>query len=133
MQRTVKTMLLDGGCFCFDFTNTVHSRVDENTYDYISSYNDILDWSERVKLLPTGRLKELRKYSDQNKKVAEQKLKEILDNREILYSVFSSLIRNKTSDVSVAEKFNNTLSDSLCGIFCVDNNVKTRLNQDLSV
>ncbi len=113
MQRTVKNMLLDGGCFCFDFTNTMHSRVDKNTYDYITSYNDILNWSERVKLLPNERLKKLRSYAGQNKKEAEQKLKEIIDKREILYAVFSSIIRNKISDVSVTEEFNNILSDSL--------------------
>ena len=130
MQRTVKTMLLDGGCFCFDFTNTVHSRVDDNTYDYITSYNDILDWSERVKLLPAGRLKELRRYSDQNKKEAEQKLKEIIDKREVLYTVFSSIIRNKTPDVFVAEKFNNTLSGSLSKLRLQINKQKINIGWD---
>jgi predicted RNA-binding Zn ribbon-like protein len=113
MQRTVKTMFLDGGCFCFDFTNTMHSRVDENTYDYINSYDNIMDWSERVKLLPKERLRELRRYADQNKKEAEQKLKDIIDKREVLYTVFSSIICNKISNGSVTEKFNDTLSDSL--------------------
>ena len=130
MQRTVKTMLLDGGCFCFDFTNTVHSRVDENTYDYIGSYNDILDWSERVKLLPTGRLKELRKYADQNKKEAEKKLKDILEKREVLYTIFSSIIRNKISDGSAAEEFNNTLSNSLSKLRLQMNKQKINIGWD---
>ena len=130
MKRTVKTMLLDGGCFCFDFTNTLHSRTDKSTYDYINTYNDILDWSERVKLLPNERLRVLRRYTDQNKKEAEKKLKEILDKREVLYTVFSSIIRNKIYDQSTTEEFNNTLSDSLSKLRLQINKQKINIGWD---
>ena len=113
MKRTVKDMMLDGGCYCFDFTNTVHSRTEEDTYDYINSYTDIIDWSERVKLLPYKRLKKLKEYAEGHKKEAERTLDEILKNRELLYEVFASVTRNKNPEGSILGQFNESLSDSL--------------------
>jgi hypothetical protein len=91
----------------------VYSRKDENTYDYLNSYNDVLDWSERVKLLYPDRLRKLRIFAEQNRKKTEQKLKEIIEKREILYSVFTSIIGNKSADETLAVKFNNTMSETL--------------------
>ncbi len=113
MKRTVKNMLLDGGSYCFDFANTIHSRKNEATYDYLNSYGDIIDWSERVKLLPHDRLRKLKEYAGGNKNEAEQILTEIINKRELLYKIFSSITHNKNLTEIEAEEFNNTLSDSL--------------------
>ena len=116
MKRTVKNMLLDGGSFCFDFTNTVHSRKDEATYDYLNSYIDIIDWGERVKLLPKERLSKLKDYAQEHKKEAELKLNEIISKRELLYKIFSALAHDKSLTEKETESFNDSLSDSLSNI-----------------
>ncbi len=113
MKKTIRTMTLDGGCFCFDFINTVYSRKDESMHDYLLSYDDILIWSERVKLLHTGRLNELRTVAVKERKKAELRLKEIIEKRELLHSVFTSVIHNKSADSALAEAFNKTLSKAL--------------------
>ena len=113
MKRTAKNMLLDGGSYCFDFANTVHSRRDEDTYDYLNTYEDVIDWSERVNLLPKDRLQKLREYAAADKKEAIQKLKEIIEKRELLYVILSSIIQNKNIDETKIGEFNKFLSESL--------------------
>ncbi len=116
MKRTVDNMLLDGGCPCFNFTNTIHSRKDEVTYDYLNSYNDVIGFAERVKLISHERLKKLRKIADENEEKAKQKLNEIKNKRELLYKIFSAIINNKTVDEQASEDFNKVLGNSLSNL-----------------
>ena len=113
MKKTVKTMTLDGGCFCLNFVNTIYSRTEEKTYDYLNSYDDVLVWSTRVKLLHTSRIRELSTFAERDKNITEKKLKEIIKKREILYSALVSVIRNKSVDEILAGKLNSILSVAL--------------------
>ena len=46
--RSIKTMTIDGGCACFNFVNTVHSRVEDDKYDYLNSYEDLIEWMKKI-------------------------------------------------------------------------------------
>ncbi len=115
-ERSIKTLLLDGGCHCFNFTNTIHSRKEEGIYDYLETYDSLLDWCEKVKLLPKDRIKKLRDFAMGNNKNAEKMLLEIKLKRELLYKIFSSIIHNKLIDETFIEDFNSALSDSLSNL-----------------
>jgi predicted RNA-binding Zn ribbon-like protein len=115
-ERNIQTLLLDGGCHCFNFINTVNSRKEEEIFDYLQTYDDLLEWSDRVKLLPRERLKQLNEFAKKNTKSAEKKLKEIKSKRELLYHIFSLIIHNKIVDESSAKDFNDVLSDSLSNL-----------------
>ena len=109
-------MTLDGGCICFHFVNTVHSRVEEDSYDYLNSYDDLIEWMEKVKLFPSEKLINLKKVAASDNKAAEKALIKIKKQRELLYSFFSPIIHNKRPEDSVIKNINKTLSDSLSAL-----------------
>lgn len=109
----IQTLPLDGGCICFDFVNTIHSRVDEDVYDYISTYDDLIEWMKRLKLLPLEKLENLKIMVLKDEKAANEALKEIKKKREMLYSFFSPVIHKKSPDSQLIRSFNKSLSDSL--------------------
>ena len=109
-------MTIDGGCACFNFVNTVHSRVEEDSYDYLNSYDDLIEWMEKVKLFPSEKLINLKKVAASDNKAAEKALIKIKKQRELLYSFFSPIIHNKRPEDSVIKNINKTLSDSLSAL-----------------
>ena len=115
-EKNIDTLLLDGGCHCFNFINTVHSRTEELSYDYLQTYDDLLKWSEKVKLLPNERIKRLKVLARKNEKAAEKKLVDIKNKRELLFNIFSSIINKDKFDNSLVEEFNNTLSQALSNL-----------------
>ena len=115
-EKNIQTLLLDGGCHCFNFVNTVHSRKEENVFDYLKNYDDFIDWSERVELLPKERLKKLKASAKSNIKVADKTLAETKNKRELLYNFFSGIISQKRVEDTFLDEFNNTLSVSLSNL-----------------
>jgi predicted RNA-binding Zn ribbon-like protein len=112
----IQTLPLDGGCISFDFVNTIHSRVDDDIYDYIETYDDLIEWMERLKLLPAEKLGDLKKLVRKDEKAAHKALAEIKKNRETLYNFFSPVIHKKSPDNKTIKRFNRGLSDSLSQI-----------------
>ena len=125
--RSIETMTIDGGCACFNFVNTVHSRVEEDSYDYINSYDDLIEWMEKVKLLPVEKLKSLKKIAASDNKAAEKALTKIKKQRELLYKFFSPVIHNKEPENSVVKNINKALSDSLSSLSFNYNNGELEL------
>lgn len=109
----IQTVPLDGGCICFDFVNTIHSRVDKETYDYIDTYNSLIEWMERLQLLPTDKLENLKRLVRKDEDAAQVALEQIKEKREMLYNFFSSVIHKKSPAGELIKSFNKSLSDAL--------------------
>ncbi len=114
--RSIKTLQLDSGRHCFNFTNTVHSRTEEGIFDYLKTYDDLIEWMEKVNLLSKARLKILKDFVSERPKEAEKKLLQIKNKRELLYQTFSSIIHNKNIDKTLVTQFNETLSEALSNL-----------------
>jgi predicted RNA-binding Zn ribbon-like protein len=106
-------MTIDGGCACFNFVNTVHSRVEDDKYDYLNSYEDLIEWMKKIKLLPAEKLKNLEKLAALNNKAAVKALIKIKKQRELLYNFFSPVIHNMEPEDNVVKSINKFLSDAL--------------------
>jgi predicted RNA-binding Zn ribbon-like protein len=115
-NRSIETMTIDGDCASFNFVNTVHSRVEEDRFDYLNSYDDLIEWMGKVKLLPAEKLKDLKKLAALDNKAAQKALIKIKKQRELLYNFFSPVIHNKEPEESVVKNINKTLSDSLSAL-----------------
>ena len=115
-NRSIKTLPLDGGCVCFDFVNTVHSRVENDRHDYINSYLEFIEWMGKLRLLPSERLTKLKKIAKNKNRSAEKAIEEIRQKRELLYNFFSPVIKNKTPDRTSISNFNKGLSSSLSSL-----------------
>ena len=94
----------------------MNSRTEEYVFEYLKTYEDLLDWTEKVNLLPIERIRKLREYSKKNEKESQQKLIEIIKQRELLYKIFSSIINQKTLDEVLVKEFNNSVSGSLSNL-----------------
>jgi predicted RNA-binding Zn ribbon-like protein len=91
MERTIANLSIDGGCLCFDFINTVHSRREEPGFDYLNSYEDFLVWSKKLGILPEKETVHLRKLSKQDPEMAMKILANIIQTREAMYTIFSEI------------------------------------------
>lgn len=114
--RSIENLPIDGGCKCFNFVNTVHSRMEENIYDHINNYDDLIEWMEKIKLLPAEKLKSLKERAHIDNKTAEKALTEMKSKRELLYNFFSPVIHQKAPADTLTKEFNKTLSESLSAL-----------------
>jgi len=116
MERTIETLKLDGGCPAFDFTNTVHSRKDNFVFDYLNSYDDLLQWSAKTSLLPERRLRLLAASAAKESAKAESILRKAKVTREVLYSVFSSIAVHVQPKADLLEKFNEIMGEAMSNL-----------------
>lgn len=114
--RSIETLLLDGGCLCFDFINTVNSRTEESPYDYLKEYRDLLDWCRRQELLPEERIRKIGEFVRTNPEEAQKTLKQIKASREMLYRIFSAIAGESRVGDNDLKAFNTLLSGTLSHI-----------------
>lgn len=90
-ERDLNSLRLDGGVFCLDFVNTVHSRFDPITFDYIKDYGDLLGWLRKCEVVPQPVMSRLKKWHASDSQGAERVLKQVRDVRDLLYRMFSAI------------------------------------------
>lgn len=112
-ERTIDTLPLDGGWLCLDFINTVHDYTEEKPFDYLTSYVDFLDWSEKVGLLTPSLRKELESYAHKNQEQAENTHAHLIEARKVLYELFFAIARNKIPDGNAQADFNSLLPETM--------------------
>jgi predicted RNA-binding Zn ribbon-like protein len=108
--RTLENLQLDGGCFVFDFINTVNTRKPAPEFEYLNTFEDFLAWSAKVGLLQEKRLKALREHAFVKRKLAAAQLREVIDTRENFYQLFSAIAADKSPAAAVVNAFNGRLS-----------------------
>ncbi len=102
----------DGGCIAFDFTNTVNTRKHSAYKDYINSFQNLLLWSEKVKLLDADRLAAIHEIVDSAS--GTKAFEYAIYAREVLHGIFAPIANNNTPQPAIIEKFNGLISRSLC-------------------
>jgi predicted RNA-binding Zn ribbon-like protein len=108
--RTLENLQLDGGCFVFDFINTVNTRKPVPEFEYLNTFEDFLAWSAKVGLLREKRLKALREHAFVKRKLAAAELRNVIGVRENLYQLFSAIASGKSPAAAVVNAFNERLS-----------------------
>lgn len=112
-NRTIDTLPLDGGWLCLDFINTVHDYTEEHPFDYLTNYDDLLDWSEKVKILTPSLRKELASYAHKNQEQAENTHAYLTEARKVLYELFFAIAQNKIPDENTQANFNSLLAETM--------------------
>lgn len=109
--RTISTLPLDGGTLAFHFINTVYAWRKENLHEYLTNYQDVLSWSDKVKALPPSVLNNLHIESIQNPAAAKKAYKFLIESRQLLYQFFSSVAENKQNTYLIS--FDKLLHETL--------------------
>lgn len=108
MKKTVATMHLDGGCLCLNFTNTIHSRTETPISDYLNSYEDMIIFADRTKILSKKQQETLRRYAAKYPDKAAKAFKKIKRVREELFVLFAALAGDKKPSEQAISRFNKT-------------------------
>ena len=109
VPRTIRTITFDGGCLCFDFVNTVGSRLEDPLREYLPGYEDVLVFAQRQEILPEPILTQLGKYAGEHEKEATKVLAEIVAIRENMFQLFSAIAHGKSIPPPVLKTFNRDL------------------------
>jgi predicted RNA-binding Zn ribbon-like protein len=112
-MRSIATLQLDGGCPVFDFTNTISNRNDPDYFDYLTKYDDFVDWINKIKLLPKGKMDAIAAFSKSHTRKSADTLRQIIEVREVVFKLFSSLAQQQKADREIVDAFNGFFSEAL--------------------
>ncbi len=82
-----KQLVLVGGRLCLDFVNTVSWRGTEEPYDELSTYADLLRWSERAGALSRDQARATRRSASRHPGNATAVLTRARDLRDAIYRI----------------------------------------------
>lgn len=112
-MRSIATLQLDGGCPVFDFTNTISNRNDPDYFDYLTKYDDFIQWIDKIGLLPKRKIHAIEAFSKNHARISADTMKLIIEVREVIFNLFSSLAQHQKADSEVLNAFNGVLSEAL--------------------
>ena len=113
VKRDAGTIKLLGGRLCLDFVNTVHCYGCDDIGEYLINYQDLIDWSRHVGTMTSEEAKRLTAKSAENPTEAKRIHLRAIELREIIYSIFCSLLDATPQTEKDLTAFNNYLSDML--------------------
>ena len=113
MPRSIYKITLTGGRLCFNFINTVYSRLEQPMEEYLTSYEDLLVWCKKADKLDEHRIKILRNTMETHADLAAVNLQELIAIREMLYNLFLPITNGKLPSEPIQEKFNHHLKEAL--------------------
>ncbi len=82
-----KQIVLVGGRLCLDFVNTVSWRGTEEPYDDLSTYADLLRWSERADALSRDQARVTRRSASRHPGKATAVLAQARELRDAMYRI----------------------------------------------
>ncbi len=82
-----KQIVLVGGRLCLDFVNTVSWRGTEEPYDELSTYADLLRWSERAGALSRDQARATRRSASRHPRKATAVLAQARELRDAMYRI----------------------------------------------
>lgn len=106
--RTIATLDRVGNALPLDFANTVHSRFESDSREYLTSYADVLVWARDGGLLTAAQYRALRGVSDRHPRRAAAMYRRILELREVVYRLFLSIASGgapRAGDVSLLNRW----------------------------
>ena len=99
--RTILTTPLEGGHLALDFVNTTGGARDEPPApgdEMLTSYDDLVDWSARVRAITAEDAERLRRAAAADPRGAQTAVRSALELRDVVYGVFRALAEGRAPD-----------------------------------
>ena len=112
-KRSAGTIKLLGGRLCLDFVNTVHCYGCDDIGEYLNNYQDLIDWSRHVGSMTSGEANRLTLKSAENPAEAKRVHLRAIELREIIYSIFCSILDGTPQAEKNLTAFNEYLSNTM--------------------
>ncbi len=88
-MTSARSVPLLGGALCLDFANTVSWRGAEEPKEWLTSYDDLVDWASHAGVVSDGTARRLRRAARARPAEAAAALQRARDLREAIYRAFS--------------------------------------------
>jgi predicted RNA-binding Zn ribbon-like protein len=118
-ERSAQTIELIGGELCLDFTNTVSTRKQGLSREYLASYRELVAWSRHARALGDEEAEILLREASQYPAQAAAALERAIVLRETLYRVFSAIAHNRRPEVVDLATVNDALREALSRLWVV--------------
>jgi len=112
-RREARNIKLVGGHLSLDFINTLSTRLESYQREYLSGYNELVEWSCHAGILPPEEAQRLKRLGRRRPSEAGAVLNRAIEAREGLFRIFSALAQGKAPRDSDILGLNETLRDTL--------------------
>ncbi len=107
------TLKLLGGRLSLDFANTADWHASDHPIEFLTSYSDLVAWSQHVDLLTDHQVQHLLKEAARRPEDATTVLKRAIALREAIYRIFSAISHRRPPPAADLATFNAELSRAL--------------------
>jgi predicted RNA-binding Zn ribbon-like protein len=102
-----------GGWLCLDFVNTVDRESDGYTEEWLSSYGDLIAWSQHTQIISNQQATQLQASAAQQPELAIIVFETAIALRETIYRIFSALAANNEVVKHDLDALNASLKEAL--------------------
>ncbi len=110
---------LEGGSLCLDFTNTLSWRGSSKRRDMLNDFSDLVLWGIHVGIVEERYSRDLLKKASQNSDEADRVYERAILLRELLFRLFSSIVKKDLVEEEELIEFNSYFADTMGRACCV--------------
>ena len=103
----------DSGNLVLDFTNTSEYHASQNPTEMLTSFPDLISWSQAAGLLTINESRDLLNRAARQPQWAAASLEKALTFRDVVYRILSATANNQPPETKDLNAFNNYLSKAL--------------------
>ena len=107
------TLKLLGGRLSLDFANTTDWHASDHPVEFLTSYSDLVAWSQHVGILTDHQVQRLLKEAARRPEDATAVLERAIALREATYRIFSAISHGRPPQAADLATFNAELSGAL--------------------
>ena len=112
-QREAGNLELIGGRLCLDWTNTVSTRLESLRREYLTSYDDLLEWSRHAGILADLDAQRLKREAARRPIEAKAVLDQAIAIRETIYRILAAIAHQRAPAMADITALNSALAQAL--------------------
>lgn len=89
---------LTGGLLCLDFANTVDDRPEKHPQELLTSFQELVSWSQQAQVLTEQEARQLLKKAEQRPANATRVLKRAVEVREAIFRIFKAVAEDESPE-----------------------------------
>src|SRR5215470_3833239 len=102
-----------GGLLCLDFTNTVEDRPSDHSRELLTSYSDLVSWSQQADILEDQEAQQLLKEAAHRPAEASMVLQRAVVLREAIYRLFKAVAQGASAEGDALVLLNAAIADTM--------------------
>jgi len=103
---------LTGGLLCLDFANTVDDRTEIHPQELLTSFRDLVSWSQQAQVLTEQEAQQVLKKAAKHPSEATEVLKRAVEVREVIFRIFKAVAEDKSPEDDDLVTLSATVADS---------------------